>query len=152
MITIEYEEIFSRFRNKVSDPKELSLPVNDLIEIYTERLNSVIGNPRIRKLFLTFNSNDELQQLNFELEYPEDDSLDKSFVIEIFVLGMIIEWLEPQVNSIIHTSVMIGGKEEKKILDNHKNMIERLDKLKKELNKKIRDYGYIYNSYTNGGN
>ena len=114
MITIEYEEIFSRFRNKVSDPKELSLPVNDLIEIYTERLNSVIGNPRIRKLFLTFNSNDELQQLNFELEYPEDDSLDKSFVIEIFVLGMIIEWLEPQVNSIIHTSVLIGGKEEKK--------------------------------------
>lgn len=151
MITIEYEEIFSRFRNKVSDPKELSLPVNDLIEIYTERLNSVIGNPRIRKLFLTFNSNDELQQLNFELEYPEDDSLDKSFVIEIFVLGMIIEWLEPQVNSIIHTSVMIGGKEEKKILDNHKNMIERLDNLKIEFNKKIRDYGYIYNSYVNGG-
>lgn len=151
MITIEYEEIFSRFRNKVSDPKELSLPVNDLIEIYTERLNSVIGNPRIRKLFLTFNSNDELQQLNFELEYPEDDLLDKSFVIEIFVLGMIIEWLEPQIDSIIHTSVLIGGKEEKKILDNHKNMIDRLDNLRKEFNKKIRDYGYIYNSYTNGG-
>lgn len=150
MITIEYEEIFSRFRNKVSDPKELSLPVNDLIEIYTERLNSVIGNPRIRKLFLTFNSNDELQQLNFELEYPEDDSLDKSFVIEIFVLGMIIEWLEPQVNSIIHTSVLIGGKEEKKILDNHKNMIDRLNSLRKEFNKKIRDYGYVYNSYIEG--
>ena len=45
---------------------------------------------------------------------------------------------------------MIGGKEEKKLLDNHKNMIDRLDSMKKEQNKMIRDYGYMYNSYING--
>ena len=44
---------------------------------------------------------------------------------------------------------MIGGKEEKKLLDNHKNMIDRLDSMKTELNKTIRDYGYMYNSYIN---
>ncbi len=64
---------------------------------------------------------------------------------------MTIEWLQPQVDSIMHTSVMIGGKEEKKLLDNHKNMIDRLDSMKTELNKRIRDYGYMYNSYINTG-
>ena len=44
---------------------------------------------------------------------------------------------------------MIGGKEEKKLLDNHNNMIKRLDSMKTELNKMIRDYGYMYNSYIN---
>ena len=44
---------------------------------------------------------------------------------------------------------MISGKEEKKLLDNHKNMIDRLDSMKTELNKRIRDYGYMYNSYIN---
>ena len=41
----------------------------------------------------------------------------------------------------------IGGKEEKKLLDNHSYSIKRLDSMKVELNKMIRDYGYLYNSY-----
>ena len=45
---------------------------------------------------------------------------------------------------------MIGGKEEKKILDNHKDMIDRLESLENKLNKIIRDYGYLHNSYIGG--
>jgi hypothetical protein len=63
---------------------------------------------------------------------------------------MVIEWLQPRVDSVLYTAPMIGGKEEKKILDGHSNMINRLDSMKTELNKKIRDYGYMYNSYVNG--
>ena len=62
---------------------------------------------------------------------------------------MAIEWLQPQVDSVLYTSMMIGSNTEKKMLDPQKNMIERLDSLKKELNKTIRDYGYMYNSYIN---
>ena len=85
--------------------------------------------------------------MTFILNNSVDEESDKDFVLEILSLGMAIEWLQPQVDSVIHTSVMIGGKEEKKLLDNHKNMIERLDSMKKEQNKMIRDYGYMYNSY-----
>ena len=85
--------------------------------------------------------------MTFTLNNSVDEESDKDFVLEILSLGMAIEWLQPQVDSVIHTSVMIGGKEEKKLLDNHKNMIERLDSMKKEQNKMIRDYGYMYNSY-----
>lgn len=147
---LSYNEIFSRVLNKINDPKELSLDENDLFVIYTERLHSVIGKPRVRKLFSSITFDDELQEMQFELNSSVDEYSDKDFVLEILTLGMIIEWLQPQVDSILHTSVMIGGKEEKKILDNYKNIIERLDSMKKEQYKLMRDYEYLNRSYING--
>ena len=144
---LSYSTLFSRVLNKINDPKELSLDENDLLEIYTERLHSVVGKPRVRRLFSSLSLDDEIQEMTFTLNNSVDEESDKDFVLEILSLGMAIEWLQPQVDSVIHTSVMIGGKEEKKVLDNHKNMIERLDSMKKEQNKMIRDYGYMYNSY-----
>ena len=144
---LSYSTLFSRVLNKINDPKELSLDENDLLEIYTERLHSVVGKPRVRRLFSSISLDDEIQEMTFTLNNSVDEESDTDFVLEILSLGMAIEWLQPQVDSVIHTSVMIGGKEEKKLLDNHKNMIERLDNMKKEQNKMIRDYGYMYNSY-----
>ena len=149
-MTLSYSTLFSRVLNKINDQKELSLDENDLLEIYTERLHSVVGKPRVRRLFSSISLDDEIQEMTFTLNNSVDEESDKDFVLEILSLGMAIEWLQPQVDSVIHTSVMIGGKEEKKLLDNHKNMIDRLDSMKKEQNKMIRDYGYMYNSYING--
>ena len=146
---LSYSTLFSRVLNKINDPKELSLDENDLLEIYTERLHSVVGKPRVRRLFSTLSLDDELQEMTFTLNNSVDEDSDTDFVLEVLSLGMAIEWLQPQVDSVIHTSVMIGGKEEKKLLDNHKNMIDRLDNMKREQNKMIRDYGYMYNSYIN---
>ena len=146
-MTLSYSTLFSRVLNKINDQKELSLDENDLLEIYTERLHSVVGKPRVRRLFSSLSLDDEIQEMTFTLNNSVDEESDKDFVLEILSLGMAIEWLQPQVDSVIHTSVMIGGKEEKKLLDNHKNMIDRLDSMKKEQNKMIRDYGYMYNSY-----
>ena len=144
---LSYSTLFSRVLNKINDTKELSLDESDLLEIYTERLHSVVGKPRVRRLFSSLSLDDEIQEMTFTLNNSVDEESDKDFVLEILSLGMAIEWLQPQVDSVIHTSVMIGGKEEKKLLDNHKNMIDRLDSMKKEQNKMIRDYGYMYNSY-----
>ena len=144
---LSYSTLFSRVLNKINDQKELSLDENDLLEIYTERLHSVVGKPRVRRLFSSISLDDEIQEMTFTLNNSVDEESDTDFVLEILSLGMAIEWLQPQVDSVIHTSVMIGGKEEKKILDNHKNMIDRLGSMKKEQNKMIRDYGYMYNSY-----
>lgn len=146
---LPYEMVFSRTRGRINDPKELSLNENDLLEIYTERLHNVIGKPRVRRIFSSIALDDEIQQIDFILNNSVDEASDIDFVTDLLILGMTIEWLQPQVDSILHTSVMIGGKEEKKLLDNHKNMIDRLDSMKTELNKMIRDYGYMYNSYIN---
>ena len=144
---LSYSTLFSRVLNKINDQRELSLDESDLLEIYTERLHSVVGKPRVRRLFSSVSLDDEIQEMTFTLNNSVDEDSDTDFVLEILSLGMAIEWLQPQVDSVIHTSVMIGGKEEKKLLDNHKNMIDRLDSMKKEQNKMIRDYGYMYNSY-----
>ena len=148
-MTLPYETIFSRTRGRINDPKELSLDENDLLEIYTERLHNVLSNPRVRQLFSSIVMDDENQMFEFELNNPVDKLTDMDFVINIFLTGMAIEWLQPQVDSVLYTSMMIGSNTEKKMLDPQKNMIERLDSLKKELNKTIRDYGYMYNSYIN---
>lgn len=148
-MTLPYETIFSRTRGRINDPKELSLDENDLLEIYTERLHNVLSNPRVRQLFSSIVMDDENQMVEFELNNPVDKLTDMDFVINIFLTGMAIEWLQPQVDSVSYTSMMIGSNTEKKMLDPQKNMIERLDSLKKELNKTIRDYGYMYNSYIN---
>ena len=139
-MVLSYSTLFSRVLNKINDPKELSLDESDLLEIYTERLHSVVGKPRVRRLFSSISLDDEIQEMTFTLNNSVDEESDKDFVLEILSLGMAIEWLQPQVDSVIHTSVMIGGKEEKRVLDNHKNMIDRLDSMKKEQNKMIRDY------------
>ena len=147
---LSYSTLFSRVLNKINDPKELSLNKEDLLEVYTERLHSVVGKPRVRRMFSSLLLDDEIQEMTFILNNSVDEDSDIDFVLEVLSLGMAIEWLQPQIDSVIHTSVMIGGKEEKKLLDNHKNMIDRLDSMKKEQNKMIRDYGYMYNSYING--
>ena len=144
---LSYSTLFSRVLNKINDPKELSLDENDLLEIYTERLHSVVGKPRVRRLFSSLSLDDEIQEMTFTLNNSVDEESDKDFVLEILSLGMAIEWLQPQVDSVINTSVIIGVTEEKTLLDNHKNMIDRLDSMKKEQNKMIRDYSYMYNSY-----
>jgi hypothetical protein len=85
--------------------------------------------------------------IEYELKNANDEYSDNEYVIQLFTTGMVIEWLRPKVDSVLYTAPMIGGKEEKKILDGHKDMIGRLDSLEKQLHKLIRDRGYIHNSY-----
>lgn len=148
---LPYDTIFSRTIGRINDPKELSLDNNDLLEIYTERLHNVLGNPRVRRLFSSITLDDEIQQMDFTLNNSVDDSSDEEFVCNIFMLGMTIEWLQPQVDSLNYSIMMLGGKEEKMLSNPYKTLQTRLENVKKELNNTIRDYGYMYNSYINSG-
>ena len=144
---LPYETVFSRTRGRINDPKELSLSENDLLSIYTERLHNVIGKPRVRRLFSSIVLDDEIQQIDFTLNHSVDEDSDADFVTDLFILGMTIEWLQPQVDSLKATAAMVGTKEEKMMINPHKTNMDRLDNMKTELNKMIRDYGYMYNSY-----
>lgn len=169
---LSYSTIFSRVLGRINDPKELLLSEEDLNALYVERLHNVIGNPRISNIFKTLvlhevenpieplqDSNEQSENddgsendftedtIEYELKNASDEYSDNEYVVQILVTGMVIEWLRPKVDSIIYTAPMIGGKEEKKILDGHKDMIGRLDSLEKQLHKMIRDRGYIHNSY-----
>lgn len=147
---LSYDKLFSRVLNKINDPKELSLDESDLLEIYTERLHSVIGKPRVRRLFSSITLDDEIQEMTFTLNNSVDEYADEDFVLEVLTLGMVIEWLQPQVDSLNYVVQMVGGKEEKMMQNHYKPIQDRLENLKVEQNKMIRDYGYMYNSYIKG--
>lgn len=146
----DYESIFSRFRGRITDPVFANLSINQQNEIMCEWIHAVVGKPRIRRVFSRIKLNDELQEMDFELRNKVDEDSDNDYVVELVVLGMAIEWLNPQVESVLNTAPMVGGKEEKKIIDNHKYSIERLGEMKSELKEMIRDRGYLHNSYING--
>lgn len=150
-MVLPYETIFSRARGRINDPKELSLSAGDLTEIYTERLHNVIGNPRVLRLFSSIDLDDEIQRMEFALRNSENDFSDKEFVCNLLILGMTIEWLQPQVDAVIYTAAFIGSTQEKKILDGHSEMIDRLKTMKTEFNRIICDRGYVQNSYISGG-
>ena len=147
-MTLSYEKIFSTARGLYTDPKELSLSTDDLTEIYTERLNRVVGDVRVENMFSTLEMDDEVQRMEFVLNHPVSDGVDIRFVVRLLSLGMEIEWLQPHVDSILYSDPpFIGSAQEKKILDGHSNMINRLNSLKLQFNKMIRDHGYVHNSY-----
>jgi hypothetical protein len=151
MSLLPYSTVFNRVYGKIDDPRELSLDESYLTEIYTERLHNAAGNPRVRRLFSSLSLDDETQRITYELNYSVDEFADEEFILDILSLGIIIEWLKPKVDSLNYTILAIGGSKEKVLVNNYKNMSDRLDSLGKEQSKLIRDYGYMYNSYVNGG-
>ena len=87
-MTLSYEEIFSRYRGRINDPKELALDESDLTEICIERLHTVIGDSRVAIKFSNVIFDDELQQVIFKLKYPTNDFVDKEYVIKLLSMGM----------------------------------------------------------------
>ena len=68
-------------------------------------------------------------------------------MVELLALGMVITWLRPQVESFEYTTMTLGGKEEKMLINNYKPVVNRLDSLEVKLHQMIRDHGSFYNSY-----
>lgn len=145
-----FEKIFSRFLMLVNDYNLAQLPEADIDELEIEWLYAASSDPRVRQKFRMLEIDTMMREVEYELRNPVDDYSDEEFVVRILSMGMAIAWLQPQVDSVLYTSPFIGGKEEKKILDTHAQTISRLEAMKTELKKTLRDYGYYYNSYVNG--
>jgi len=71
--------------------------------------------------------------------------------MEVIATGMVVEWVTPQVNSVINTQQMFSGKEVNFYSQaNHLAELQNLLKLSSStLRKLIRDRGYYVNSYIN---
>lgn len=146
-MTLEFETIFSRFRGKVTDYDMLSYSEEDLMTLQTDMLKSACAKPRVRQIFNTFKFDGDFQEIEVELRRPVDEFADTEYVTELLSIGMTIEWYQPKVDSVLYAAPVIGGKEEKMLINSHKTIIDRLSALKTEQMKMIRDYGYMYNSY-----
>lgn len=138
---MKYEEIYSRSYMKKYDPKFYENK-NFAYETMREWMHDIIGFPYVRKVFSNITLDDEIEELTYSLVTSVDSDSDDEFVKKLFSDGFVICWLRPQVDSILNTAVVIGGKDEKKLLAPYQANINRLDSLERKHKKYVRDYGY----------
>ena len=148
-MTLQYEDIFSVFLTKIVDYSFLEYDEAYIREQMVSWLRFSSSVPRLRAKFISLSLNDEDAMLTFSLKNSVNDEFDVEFVKEILSKGMVIAWLEPQINNVLLTKQMFGGKEERFFAQaNHlKELQSLLSNTKIELSKLLRDYGYLYNSY-----
>jgi hypothetical protein len=143
-----YEEIYSQFYSKIDDPTFFKKYSRDeAYDLMKTWLHSVAGLPYVKKCFSSIVLNDEILELTFVLNNSIDEDSDNYFVKDLFAQGIVICWMQQKIDKAVSLATVIGGKEEKTILNNYKNNIARLNDLKVQFRKIIRDYGYFNNEY-----
>lgn len=143
-----YEEIYSQFYTKINDPTFFNKYSQDeAYELMRGWLHSIVGIPYLRKCFSTITLDDEILELNFNLVNPINEDSDNFFVADIFAQGMVICWMQQQVDKAVNLAAVLGAKEEKMVLNNYRHNMTRLNDLKVQFRKTIRDYGYANNVY-----
>lgn len=152
MASLEYNNIYSRLFSKIEAYDFIELPEEELNDFLCNWIHSASANPYVRRLFKTFNLDDELQEISYEMKYSVDDFSDIEFVTEVLSLGVVVAWLEPKINSINNIAQFFGSKEEKFYSQSaHISELRSLvNDSKKQQRRMIADRGYAWNSYLDG--
>lgn len=149
-MTSSYNEIYSRFLNKIRDYEFAGLPEPSATNQMREWLQSALSNTYVYRIFDTFSADDEIAEIEYTLKNPVDDYIDKNFVEELLGNAMVVEWVTPKVQTTTLVNQMITNSKESKFYA-QANQLAQLQELKANTEHKVRstlrDKGYIYNSY-----
>lgn len=148
-MTLTYDEIYEDFYLIVDDDF-FKIEEKMAYSLMKKWIRSAFTEPYIRELFSSVTVDDDVEEVECELKNNYGNYDSDSFVKNILTLYMKIAWQTPQIDSAVNRAKMIGGKDEKKLLDPYKNNIERLKELKDELKKTIKDYNSNNNDYIGG--
>lgn len=134
-----FEEIYQLFAQKITDYKLLDLSDEILASMLLGWLKSAIAN--------TKRLENDLEDINLE-ELCFNSNLNNTEK-EVLALGMVIEWLRPQTNSVLLTSQFVSGSEEKSFSQSkHLSELRTLSE-ESRINKRrlISDYFVQHNTY-----
>ena len=112
-MTSAFEDIFSRFLLKVTDYNFVRLDEETVNEMMIGWLKATLSKPYVRRIFSSLTISEDFEEIEFELKTPVDEQSDADYVEELVATGMVVEWVTPQVNSVINTQQMLSGKEVK---------------------------------------
>lgn len=149
-MTSLYNDIYSRFLNKIRDYEFAGLPEPNATEQMREWLQSALSHTYIYRIFETFSADDEIAEFEYTLKSSVDEYSDKHFVEELLSNAMVYEWVSPKVNNTNLLNQMITNGKEGKWFSQQQHL-EQLRELQADTKSKVRemlrDKGYIYNSY-----
>lgn len=136
-----YHEIYDRFLRKITDFNLPQLDDSDLQMVCRGYMDSAIA--KFKKMQSDLSKRDDV------ILCFEEELLDKEK--EILALQMVCEWVEPQVNSTLLLSQMVGWKEDKFFAQS--NQIAALKALRDGAEERARalrrDWSYENSSYLN---
>lgn len=120
---------------------------DDFYDFLKEWLHSAVSLPQFRRQFKLFELDDEVMAITFDLNNSVDTTYDTDFVKTILSEGVVINYFPSKIDTGVNMSTMIGGKEEKKLLDNYGKMQERLNTLEVKLGRELAQHGYYFGKY-----
>lgn len=147
MPSINYEAIYKRALTRINDLELATYTQDDFYEYLKEWLHTASSAPLLRMKFSKFSLDDELMTLDFELNNSVDEDYDKNFVTSIIAKGVIVNYFPSKLENSANLAVMIGGKEEKKLLGNYNQNMERLQKLEREFERELSRHTYYFGDY-----
>ena len=149
-MTSSYNDIYSRFLNKIRDYEFAGLPEPNATGQMREWLQSALSHSYIYRIFDTFSADDEIAEIEYTLKSSVDEYNDKHFVEELLGNAMVVEWISPKVKTTTLLNQMITNSKESKWY-NQKDHLKALEDIQEDSENKVRemlrDKGYIYNSY-----
>lgn len=149
-MTSSYNDIYSRFLNKIRDYEFAGLPEPNATEQMREWLQSALSHSYIYRIFDTFSADDEVAEIEYTLKSSVDDYSDKNFVEELLGNAMVVEWISPKLKTTTLLNQMITNSKEQKFYA-QANHLAQLREVSADAENKVRsilrDKGYIYNSY-----
>lgn len=149
-MTSSYNDIYSRFLNKIRDYEFAGLPEPNATEKMREWLQSVLSHAYIYRIFETFSADDEIAEFEYTLKTSVDEYSDKHFVEELLGNAMVYEWMSEKVNSTALLNQMITNSKESRFFSQQQHLAQ-LRAVQADAETKVRsmlrDKGYNYNSY-----
>ena len=141
---MNYEEIYSLFYTKMTDTNFFAEHTKEeAYELMCLWLHSVVAMPFVKRCFSSISLDDEIMEINYTLKKAETPEMDAYFVKDIFAQGLKIYWMQKELDKKTSIAIVMSGKEEKTILNNYKPNKERLEELRLQLKKAIRDRDYF---------
>lgn len=149
MASIDYKDIFESFLGNITDYNFANLSISDSYQLMAETLHKAAANPFVYRIFSSASLDDETQEFTYEMRYPENDDMDREFVIAVLAKAMVYEWIHPQVRSTSLTSQFFGGKESSFFSQaNHITSLLSLEETTLyELRRLIKDRHSFFNTY-----
>ena len=143
-MTSAYEDIFSRFYQRVEDYKLLGYEEEVVNELLGGYLRSTVSKPYVRKLFSSITLDEDVQEITYTMREAWDDLADQDFVEELIAQGMMVEWVKPRYYSVRNALQFISNSESKFYSQSNQmdKLHEMLEKSQNDLRKMIRDRGY----------
>lgn len=99
----QYSTLYNRALAQITDPLLAQLPEEDLENMLHDWLLNAIVEPVVGEYDFS-DRDEELKQFNFDISERDQ---------KILSIHMVRSWLAPQIRSVVLTSQVFGGKEEK---------------------------------------